>query len=223
MKRLNKKIVLGSGSPRRQLLLKEMEINFRVLLSNTNEIPLPHLTGSEIAVHLAEEKAVALKNQITDDEILVTADTIVWMNELFGKPADEKEAFGILKKLNGKVHFVYTGICILKGEFKLNFYSESKVFFQKLSDDDIRQYILLYKPLDKAGAYGAQECFPEGKNPCTEEEIIFMEKYGFENLFSNTQTRDSRKRIPIIDHIEGSYFNVMGLPVARLYEELVSI
>jgi len=220
MIRLNKKIVLGSGSPRRKQLLQEMGIDFRVLVSNTDETPLPHHSGGEIAMHLAEEKAVALRNSITEDEILITADTIVWMDSLLGKPKDASEAYEILRKLNGREHIVYTGVCLLNNFIRKTICVESKVVFRKLPDDEIKEYIQLYKPFDKAGAYGAQESLPEGKNPCSQEEIDFMKKYDLENLFENTQTKDTRKRIPIIDHIEGSYFNVMGLPVVELVREL---
>jgi septum formation protein len=220
MIKVNKKIVLGSGSPRRKLLLKEMGIDFRVLVSDTDEIPLSHHTGGEIAVHLAEEKAEALRDKISDDELLITADTIVWKDELLGKPKDANEAFEMLKKLNDKEHIVYTGICLLDKNNKKSICVESKVIFKRLTEDEIKEYISLYKPFDKAGSYGAQECLPEGKNPCSEAEIKFMKNNGFDKLFENTQTSDTRKRIPIIDHIEGSYFNVMGLPIVELVEEL---
>jgi septum formation protein len=220
---LDKKIVLGSGSPRRKLLLQEIGLDFRVLISDTDETPLPHHSGEEIAIHLAQEKAEALKDKINENEILVTADTIVWLDELFGKPLNEKIAFEMLKKLNGKKHIVFTGVCLLNKNFKVSFHVESSVYFKNLSDNEIKEYIQLYKPFDKAGSYGAQECLPHGINPCSDKEINFMKSYGLEKLFMNTQTIDSRKRIPLIDHIDGSYFNVMGLPIVELVDELKSI
>src|SRR6188768_4287629 len=113
MIRLDKKIVLGSGSPRRKLLLEEMGIDFRVLVSDTDETALPDQNGKETAVYLSEEKAKALSNKINDNELLVTADTIVWLDEMLGKPKDENHAYEMLKKLNGKRHIVYTGVCLL--------------------------------------------------------------------------------------------------------------
>ncbi len=220
---LDKKIVLGSGSPRRKQLLKEMGINFRVLISDTDETPLPHHSGGEIAMHLAEEKAEALRDKIDDDEILITADTIVWLDTMLGKPKDENEAFEMLKRLSGRDHIVYSGVCILHRGNRKTICVDSKVIFKKLSDQQINEYVHLYKPFDKAGAYGAQETLPEGKNPCSREELDFMKENELERLFENTQTADTRKRIPIIDHIEGSYFNVMGLPVVELVRELAQI
>ena len=216
-----KKILLGSGSPRRKTLLKELGIDFRILVSETDEIPLPHLLRGDIAKYLADEKADILKNKIHADEILITADTIVWLNSsMLGKPENEDEAFRILSKLNGCMHQVYTGICLMDVNTRKTFCVESNVLFRRLTETEIREYVHLYKPFDKAGAYGAQESLAEGVNPCSEKEIKFLKKYGIENLFERTLSTEKKKRIPIIDHIDGSYFNVMGLPVVELIEEL---
>ena len=215
------KFVLGSASPRRSLLLHETGIDFRKLVSNTPEIPHPHLTRGEIAVSLAEEKAEMLKTQIRPDEILITADTIVWIDKMMlGKPKDDIEAFKILKQLNGNKHFVFTGICLIKNGKKKIFQVESKVTFCRVDDDVLKEYINIYKPLDKAGSYGAQETLRRGFNPCSSKELDFMKSIGKEDLFERTMPIENKKPIQLIDHIEGSYFNVMGLPVAELFTEL---
>ncbi len=221
---LNKKILLGSGSPRRQILLKELGVNFRLFKSNTDEIPLPHLLRGDIASYLAEEKANALQGNIHDNEILVTADTIVCIgDQMLGKPADTNEAFDMLTKLNGKQHQVYTAVCIQDQKKRKTICVETDVTFKKLNDDELLEYIDLYKPFDKAGAYGAQECLPIGINPCSEKEKEFLKKYSIENLYERTLSTENKKRIPLIDHIDGSYFNVMGLPIVELIEELLVV
>ena len=218
----NKNIVLGSGSPRRKLLLKELGFNFRILTSKADEVPLPHLKREKIAEYLAEEKANSLSGQIKENEILITADTIVCLGSvMLGKPSDSLNAIEMLSLLNGRRHQVYTGICLFKNNEKKIFSVESNVVFRKLNENEIQKYIEVYKPFDKAGSYGAQESLPEGINSCSEKEIKFMKKFGFEKLFERTLPEENINRIPLIDHIEGSYFNVMGLPVVELFEELM--
>ena len=220
---LNKKIVLGSGSPRRQLLLKELGLNFRTLISDISEIPIPGLFGGKIAEYLSDEKADALKNNIYDDEILITADTIVWLNSsMLNKPINSEEAFKILSSLSGCKHQVFTGVTIINATSKKTFCVESSVVFKTLKESEIRKYISEFQPFDKAGSYGAQECLSEGINPLSEKEIQFIKKYNLENFFERTLAPDKKKHIQMIDHIEGSYYNVMGLPIVELVEELVS-
>lgn len=221
MIQINKKILLGSGSPRRKLLLTELGINFRVLKSNTPEIPPGELIRGDIARFLSEEKAIALKNEFHADEILLTADTIVWLDSsMLGKPADAKEAYLMLKLLSGRIHQVYTAFSLLEKDSMKTICVESNVQFCKLEENEIAEYIENYQPFDKAGAYGAQECFQEGINPCSEKEINFMKVYSCENLFDKTISAENKKRIQLIDYIDGSFFNVMGLPVVELVEEL---
>lgn len=220
---LKNKILLGSGSPRRKLLLKELGLNFRFLISETDETPLPGLLRGEIAKYLSEEKANVLKNKIHENEILVTADTIVWLDSyMLGKPANSEEAFNMLNSLSGNKHQVYTGVTIMNIKSKKTFCVESQVVFKKLKESEIRQYIFEHQPYDKAGSYGAQECLTSGENPCSEKEIQFLKKYGYEKFFERTITKEKKKHIPMIDHIEGSYYNVMGLPIVELIEELVT-
>ncbi len=218
-KKLN--VLLGSGSPRRKLLLQELEFSFRVLTSKTKEIPLPHLKGGDIALYLAEEKSDALLNELQDGEILITADTIVWLEStMLGKPLHAKDAFEMIKILSGKKHEVFTGVCICNKNKRELFCVKSEVVFKELSEIDIKHYIEAYNPMDKAGSYGAQECLPEGMNPCSEEEKFFLKKLGKENICERTMAEIKTKRIPFIDHIEGSYFNVMGLPIVELVNAL---
>jgi septum formation protein len=222
MLEIKKKVLLGSGSPRRQQLLKELGINFRVLTSNTDEIPLPHLSRGNIAEYLAEEKAEALVNNLHEGELLITADTIVWLDEsMLGKPADADEAFSMLSRLNGRTHQVYTAICFDDKARRKIICVRSDVAFKKVSEEDIRKYIQNYHPFDKAGSYGAQECLEEGINPCSKFEMDFLNKIGKEKLFERTLAINFKKHFPLIDHIEGSYFNVMGLPVVELVEEIL--
>ncbi len=211
------KILLGSGSPRRKLLLQELGFSFRILTSKTAEIPLPHLKGGEIALYLAEEKADALLNELHEGEILITADTIVWLEStMLGKPLHAEEAFQMIKKLSGRKHEVYTGVCVCNRNKRELFCVNSEVVFKELSEIDIKHYVKAYHPMDKAGSYGAQECLPEGMNPCSEEEKLFLKKFGKEDICERSMAEIKTKRIPFIDHIEGSYFNVMGLPIVEL-------
>lgn len=218
---LKKSILLGSGSPRRKLLLKELGINFRVLISNTDEIPLPGLVRGEIAKYLSEEKADKLKSNILENEILITADTIVCLGSLMiGKPGNYDDAYSMLRLLSGQKHQVYTALTISDQSSKKTICVESTVEFNVLDDVEIRKYILEFQPYDKAGSYGAQECLLEGINPCSAKEITFLKKYGFKNFFQQTLVPENKVRIPIIKEICGSYFNVMGLPIVELMEEL---
>jgi len=183
----NYKIILGSQSPRRQYLLKELGVKFDVKLKQMSEEIYPEdLQREEIPLYLAEEKAEAFDNEVDENTIVITADTIVWKDgEVLQKPENEKEAYKILKKLSGSKHQVYTAVCIRMKEKKHAFYSLTDVHFKTLTDKEIKYYIEKYEPYDKAGAYGIQEWLG----------YIGVEK------------------------IEGSFFNVMGLPVQKLYVE----
>lgn len=151
------KVILASKSPRRQELLRLMDIDFRIVLKEVDESYPDHLSPEEIAVYIAEKKAKAFDESV-DDEIVLTADTIVSIDGLIlGKPETTDDAFRMLQTLSGKVHRVITGVCLLyKHQFNL-FHDVSEVFFRKLSDEEIRFYVDKYQPLDKAGAYGIQE------------------------------------------------------------------
>ena len=181
-------ILLASGSPRRSLLLKELGIPFRVVKTGHIDEQYPaELDGGEIAQYLAEHKSDAYKDQLTEKQILLTADTIVWHQQTeLGKPADQEEAISMIRDLSNNTHQVFTGVCLRSFEKRNSFFAVTDVTFSGLTEDEIRSYVTKYKPFDKAGAYGIQEWIG----------YIAVEK------------------------IVGSYFNVMGLPVQRVYNEL---
>ncbi|MBE9666594.1 Maf family protein [Mucilaginibacter boryungensis] len=151
------KIILASKSPRRQELLRQMDVDFRIVLKEVDESYPDGLTPTEIAVYIAEKKSMAFDEE-AGDEIVLTADTIVEINGLIlGKPETEAHAVEMLKMLSGKVHRVVTGVCLMyKGQVN-KFFDVSEVFFRKLTDEEIINYVTKYKPLDKAGSYGIQE------------------------------------------------------------------
>lgn len=181
------KIILASRSPRRQQLLRELGLKFDVIIRDYEEIYPEGLTGEEIARFVAYEKAASFKNELSDDEIVIAADTIVWCNnKVMGKPVDHQDAIRILKEISGNTHEVITGVSIRSQSKEFTFSDSTNVSFEALTDEEISYYINKYKPYDKAGAYGIQEWI--GIIAC--------------------------------NHIDGSYFNVVGLPVQRLYKEL---
>jgi septum formation protein len=151
------KIILASKSPRRQELLRLMDVDFRIVLKDVDESYPDNLTPEEIAVYIAEKKAKAFDESV-GDEIVLTADTIVSVDgPILGKPESKDHAVEMLHMLSGKVHKVITGVCILyKHRYNL-FHDVSEVFFRKLTADEITFYVEKYEPLDKAGAYGIQE------------------------------------------------------------------
>jgi len=185
---LNKyRIILASSSPRRQQLLKQLGIEFDIIIRDYNETYPPHLAGEEIAVYLAGLKAASFRNRLSDNEIVITADTIVWCNNRnLGKPSDADEARQIIRDLSGNTHEVITGVVLLSSFKEKSFSVSTRVTFTTLSEEEINYYIENFRPYDKAGAYGIQEWI--GIAGCS--------------------------------RIEGCYFNVVGLPVQRLYEEL---
>lgn len=154
----NKKIILASKSPRRQTLLKELNVEFEIRLKEVDEIYPENLRGGEVPVFLSKLKGEAFKNELKDDEVIVTADTIVWLNDsILGKPLDRKDAIAILKALSGNMHRVITGVTIQQKDSAYTFSETTEVYFKKLSEGEITYYIDTFKPFDKAGAYGIQE------------------------------------------------------------------
>jgi septum formation protein len=151
------KIILASKSPRRQELLRQMDVDFEIVLKEVDESYPENLTPEEIAVYIADKKAKAYDGTLGDEAVL-TADTIVTIDDLIlGKPEDAADAVRMLKLLSGRVHRVVTGVCILyKQQYNL-FHDVSQVFFRTLTDAEIESYVEAYKPFDKAGAYGIQE------------------------------------------------------------------
>lgn len=188
MLRSNYKIILASGSPRRKELLGGLGLEFEIrLLQDIDESYPSGLSGTEIAEHISRKKAEAYRPTISTDELVITADTIVYLDgKVLGKPKDEQEAKEMLHALSGKTHDVITGVSLLTHSNLHTFSSTSKVTFSDLSDEEIAYYVGNYHPTDKAGAYGIQEWI------------------GYVG----------------VERIEGSYFNVMGLPVQKLYSEL---
>jgi septum formation protein len=150
-------IILASKSPRRQELLKLMGFDFQVVLKEVDESYPPGMLPSEIAVYISEKKAKAF-DQVVQDEIVITADTIVSLDGfILGKPENEEHAFEILSALSGKRHDVITGVSLLKDHRITSFHELSEVFFKEISAEQIRYYITNCQPMDKAGAYGIQE------------------------------------------------------------------
>ncbi len=181
------KVVLASKSPRRQALLKEIVPDFSVQLYDTAETYPSTLKGAQIVEHLANLKASAFDGELADNQLLITADTIVWIDDMvLGKPKDRSGAIAMLRQLSGRKHTVFTGVCLKTNQKKSVFSVATDVFFRPLDDSEITYYVDTFKPFDKAGSYGIQEWI------------------GYVG----------------VERIEGSYFNVMGLPVQRLYQEL---
>ena len=152
------KIILASGSPRRQQFFKDLGLDFEIRLKDIEEIYPKNLQGVEITNYLAELKATAFEGELEANEILVTSDTIVWHNnKALGKPKDYDDAFSILKTLSNETHEVITSVCFKTITKTETIYDITKVTFKELSDDAIHYYLEHYKPFDKAGAYGIQE------------------------------------------------------------------
>lgn len=185
------KIILASASPRRKELLAGLDIDFEVrLLPGIDESYPANLPTCKIAEYIACEKAAAYNGEIGDDEVLLTADTIVVVDDkVLGKPVDADDARRMLGMISGKTHQVITGVCLSTRKKTHSFSVETDVTFKILENDEIDYYIENYKPFDKAGAYGIQE---------------WIGYIGVES-------------------IKGSYFNVMGLPVQRIYKELKNV
>lgn len=186
-----KKIILASKSPRRRELLAGLDLDFEVkVIPGIAENYPDSLPLERIPQYIAAEKAEAYKGCIAPDEVLITADTVVILNdEIMGKPKDDAQAREMLHKLSGKTHQVTTGVCLTTVSSQKQFHVTSHVTFKLLSDDEIDYYVSHYHPLDKAGAYGIQEWI------------------GYVG----------------VTRLEGSFFNVMGLPVQRIWEELKTI
>ena len=154
----NHKIILASGSPRRQQFLKELDIDFEIRLKKIEEIYPDHLKAEEITNFLAKLKASAFENDLQDNEVLITSDTIVWIeNKALGKPNDASHAVKMLTEMSGKTHKVITSVCIKTTQKELVFHDETLVTFTSLTLQEIEYYLKNYQPFDKAGSYGIQE------------------------------------------------------------------
>jgi septum formation protein len=152
------RIILASGSPRRQQFLKELDVDFEIQLKDIEEIYPEHLQAEEITNFLAKLKAAAFVADLEENDILITSDTIVWLNnKALGKPKDYDDAFEMLTEMSGTTHKVITSVCLKTTDKEIVFYEETLVTFTKLSSDEIKYYLDNYKPFDKAGSYGIQE------------------------------------------------------------------
>lgn len=181
-------IILGSQSPRRKELFSGLNLPFVVEVREVDEVFPSGLSPVEVPEYLAVLKTVPFKSDFQPDQLVITADTIVLIdNQVLGKPLDYQHAFEMLKQLSGRKHVVITGVCITSASKQITFSDHTDVWFKSLSKNEIDYYLTHYHPYDKAGSYGVQEWIG----------YVAIEK------------------------IEGSYFNVMGLPIQRLYEELL--
>lgn len=189
LENLNKyEIVLASNSPRRKELLQRMGVNLKVrTLFGIDESYPDSLRGEDIVCYISRNKAKAYQSSMAPNELLITADTIVYVDgEVMGKPKNAEQAKEMLHKLSGKTHQVITGVTIVTAKRTENFGVTSQVKFTNITDEEINFYVDNYLPFDKAGAYGIQEWIG----------------------------------IVAVEEIKGSYFNVVGLPVQRLYQKL---
>ena len=187
----NYRIILASASPRRRELLAGLDVDFEVrTLPDVDESFPADLQGGDIPLYISRKKADAYRSMMAADELVITADTIVWLDgAALGKPVDEADARRMLRDMSGKTHSVFTGVTITTREEQRCFVAKSDVTFAELSGDEIEYYVQKYRPMDKAGSYGVQEWI------------------GYIGITG----------------IVGSYFNVMGLPVQRLYAELKKV
>jgi septum formation protein len=152
------KIILASQSPRRKQLLEWAEVEFEVIVSDTDESFPSHLSFSDIAIHIAKNKALKIVNIHNPVIPVLAADTIVVCeNEIIGKPKDRDDAIAIIKKLSGKTHQVITGVYLYKKDNEISFSDTTEVCFYELTNEQIEFYVDKYKPYDKAGAYAIQE------------------------------------------------------------------
>jgi septum formation protein len=184
------RIILASKSARRQQLMRELGIDFEIVLKDFDESFPDRLTGEEIAGYVAANKARSFAGDLKKNEIIITADTIVWCRgKVLGKPVDSLDAIKMLQEISGRTHEVITGVSVLTIDKNVTFTESTRVTFAEMTESEINYYVEKYAPYDKAGAYGIQEWI--GLAACS--------------------------------HIDGSYFNVVGLPVHRLYQEMKKI
>lgn len=180
-------LILASQSPRRRELMNDCGLHFRAISIDVEEIYPEELPATEVAEYLSRLKSDGYKDELTDNEIIITADTVVLLaDSILGKPTDTESSREMLRSLSGEVHNVVTGVTIRSAHASRSFSTTTRVHFARINDEQINYYINKYKPFDKAGSYGIQE---------------WIGYIGIES-------------------IEGSFYNVMGLPIQRLYTEL---
>jgi len=184
------KAILASGSERRRQLLEELGIDFEVVVKPFDESFPDNLRGEQIAEYISASKAKMFINDIQENELVITADTIVCLDDkILGKPLNKVDALRMLREISGKTHEVITGVSILANNKITTFTDTTKVTFREMTDSEISYYVDNYSPFDKAGAYGIQEWI--GLAACS--------------------------------RIEGSFYNVMGFPVQKVYSKLCEI
>jgi septum formation protein len=155
---IKKSIILASKSPRRQHLLKDLGVDFEIRTKEVEEVYPPELEREQVALFLSELKATAFENELTENDILITSDTIVCLGDrIIGKPKDRDDAFNMLSDLSGNKHEVITAVTLTSKEKQQSFFVETEVYFKTLSNFEIDYYINKYQPFDKAGSYGIQE------------------------------------------------------------------
>lgn len=183
----NHKIILASGSPRRQQFFRDLDLDFEIRLKEVDEVYPDHLKAQEIPIYLAELKSLAFDGELIENEILITSDTIVWHEgKALGKPVDYNDAVQILQSLSGKTHMVYTAVCFKTISSFDIITAKTEVTLHSISPEEIKYYLENYKPFDKAGSYGIQD---------------WIGQIG-------------------VASINGTYTNVMGLPVDLVYQQL---
>lgn len=183
------KIILGSASPRRQELLKSLGFEFLIRPVKVDENMWPKdLEAQEVPLYLAKLKSDAYDEELKENDLLLTSDTIVWCEgKVLNKPINFADGKAMLETLSGRMHEVFTAVCLRSANKQTVFFDATKVYFKELKNAEIEYYLSNFNPYDKAGAYGAQDWI------------------GYVG----------------IEKIEGSFYNVMGLPVKQLYEELL--
>ncbi len=185
------RVILASNSPRRKELLAGLGIAYEVrTLPDVDEFYPRELQGGDIPLYISKEKADAYRSLLQVGDLMITADTIVWLEgKLLGKPQTREEAIQMLHDMSGRSHEVFTAVCLTTSEWQRNFVVRTEVRFASLTQEEITYYVDTFRPMDKAGAYGVQEWI------------------GFIG----------------VEYISGSFYNIMGLPVQRLYRELKSV
>ena len=185
------RIILASNSSRRKELLSGLGVEYEIrTLPDVDESYPDALQGGDIPLYIAREKAAAYRELLQPDELMITADTIVWLDgRVLGKPRDREDALRMLRDMSGRTHEVFTGVCLTTTAWQRSFTSQTEVRFASLTEEEIIWYVDKFHPMDKAGAYGVQEWI------------------GYVG----------------VEYIAGSYFNIMGLPVQRLYRELKNV
>ena len=224
MTNTTKSLILASTSPRRAFLLKECGFEFTVRPTHASEDFDPEMEVEKVPAFLALKKAGAATSSIQPNQLILTADTVVIFNgKILNKPQSDNEAIGMLKTLSGNTHQVITAVCLATQDRIETIEEISWVTFFDLKENDIKNYVCHFRPLDKAGAYGAQECLPENYNPCSGYELNFLQRINKPNLLQKSKPEEyPTKPLIAIQEIAGSYFNVMGLPIAKVYDKIMT-